>query len=143
MQFAAKATNLIVRSKILFLGAFAPLLVVAAVPMFFPADVPSVEAHSTLNCYDSAGNYEPCVTRAYQPSWTRTALYQQAIWSTNAVDQPANLTKSAPAARRSSTSRKRPATCARRLIPCVFSALRRRLTHIASMVQTQPAREHL
>ena len=61
MQFAAKATNLILRSKILFLGAFAPLLVVAAVSMFFRADVPSVEAHSTLNCYDSAGNHEPCV----------------------------------------------------------------------------------
>ena len=49
-----------------------------------------------MNCYDSAGNYEPCgasastsqlndrTTVIYQPSWTATALYQQAIWPTNA-----------------------------------------------------------
>jgi hypothetical protein len=92
-------------SKILFLGAFASSLVVVAVPILFRADMQSVTANRTLNCYDSAGNYEPCVTRAsaspsqfngrttgaHQPaSWTTTALYQQAIWPTNAVDQSAN-----------------------------------------------------
>jgi len=157
MTFAANARYLVPRSKILFLGAFAPLLVVAATSIFFRADVPSVKAYGTLNCYDSAGNYKPCVTRVsastsqlndrttgvYQPSWATTALFQQAIWPTNAVDQPENLMKSAPAARRSSTSGKRPATCARRLIPCFLSALRRRLTHIASVGQTRPVREHL
>lgn len=157
MTFAANARYLVPRSKILFLGAFAPLLVVAAASIFFRADVPSVKAYGTLNCYDGAGNYKPCVTRVsastsqlndrttgvYQPSWATTALFQQAIWPTNAVDQPENLVKSAPAARRSSTSGKRPATCARRLIPCFLSALRRRLTHIASMGQTRPVREHL
>jgi hypothetical protein len=157
MKFAANATNLVPRSKILFLGAFAPLLVVAAASIFFRADVTSVEAYGTLNCYDSAGNYTACVTRVsastsqlndrttavYQPSWATTALFQQAIWPTNVVDQPANLTKSAPVARRSSTSGKRPATCARRLIPCFLSALRRRLTHIASVGPTRPVGEHL
>jgi hypothetical protein len=155
MHFAANSADLVPRRKILVLGAFAPLLVVAAVSVFFRADVPSVEAYSTLNCYDSAGNYEPCgasastsqvndrTTVIYHPSWTATALYQQAIWPTNAVDQPENLTKSAPAARRGSTLRKRSATCARRLIPCLFSALRRRLTHIASVGQTRLARERL
>ena len=158
-------------SKILFLGAFASLLVVVAVPILFRADMQSVAANRTLNCYDSAGNYEPCVTRAnaspsqfigrttgaHQPaSWTTTALYQQAIWRTNAVDQPANWnavdqpanrTTSAPPARRSSTPGKRLATCGRRLMPCLFSALRRGLTHVASIAatvgQARSAREHL
>ncbi len=60
IPLAANATN----SVPLFLGAFAPLLVVVAVPILFRADMPSVAANSTLNCYDSAGNYEPCVPRA-------------------------------------------------------------------------------
>ena len=101
IPLAANATN----SVPLFLGAFAPLLVVEAVPILFRADMPSVAANSTLNCYDSAGNYEPCVplvsaspsqlngrtTGADQPaSWTTSALYQQAIWPTTTVDQPAD-----------------------------------------------------
>ena len=173
ITLAAKTRNSIPHGKILLLGAFAPLLVGIAVPILFRADVPSVTANSTLNCYDSDGNYEPCVTRAgaspsrfngrttgthQTPSWTTTALYQQAIWSTttvdqpaswttSAVDQPANRTTSAPTARRSSTLGKRPAICGRRLIPCFFSALRRGLTHMASVAatvgQTRPAREHL
>lgn len=160
-------------SKILFLGAFASLLAVVAVPILFRADMQSAAANRALNCYDSAGNHEPCVTRAntspsqfsgrttgaHQPAgWTTTALYQQAIWPTNAVDQsvnwtisavdqPANRTTSAPPARRSSTPGRRSATCGRHLIPCFFSALRRGVTHIASVAatvgQARPAREHL
>jgi hypothetical protein len=167
ITLAAKMRN--PHGKILLLGAF--LLVGIAVPILFRADVPSVTANGTLNCYGSDGNYEPCVTRAgaspsrlngrttgthQPPSWTTTALYQQAIWSTttfdpaswttSAVEQLANSTTSPPAARRGSTRGKRPA-CGRRLIPCFFSALRRGLTHIASVVATvaraRPAREHL
>ena len=170
IPLAATATNSVPHSKNLFLGALAPLIVVVAVSILFRAGMP---ANSTLNCYDSAGNYEPCVTRASaspsqfngrgsgvdQPaSWTTTALYQQtiwrtttidqqAIWPTTTVDQPANLTTSAPAARRSSTPGKRSAICGRRLIPCFFSALRRGLTHIASVAatvgQVRPTRERL
>ena len=172
IPLVAKAINLIPYGKILFLAAFAPLLASIAVPILFRANLPSVTVNSTLNCYDSDGNYEPCVTRTgaspsqfngrttgtdQTPSWTTTALYQQAIWSTTTVDQPASWTTSAvdqpensttspPAARRSSTPGKRPA-CGRRLIPCFFSALRRGLTHIASVAatvgQARPAREHL
>ena len=159
--------------KIPFLGAFAPLLVVIVVLILFRADMLLVAANSKLNCYDSAGNYESCVTQASASpsrsngrtagahqlaSWTATALYQQAIWTatavdqpanwtTNAVDQPADRTTSAPAARRSSTMEKHSAICRRRLIPCFFSALRRGFTHIAAVAATvghaHSAREHL
>lgn len=158
IPLAAKARNLILYGKILFLAAFALLLSGIALPILFRANLPSATVNSTLNCYDSDGNYEPCVARTgaspsqfngrttgthQTPSWTTTALYQQAIWSTTTVDQPASWTTSAvdqpensttspPAARRSSTPGKRPA-CGRRLIPCFFSALRRGLTHIASV----------
>ena len=158
--------------KIPFLGAFATLLVVVAAPILFRANMPSVAANSTLKCYDSAGNYEPCTTRAsasrlefngrttgahQPPSWTTTALYQQTIWPTTvldksaiwpatAVDEPVDWTTSA-AAQRSSTPRKRPAfvTCRQRLVPCFFSALRRGLTQIASVAvgQVRRARERL
>ncbi len=156
---AANAANSVPHSKIVRLGPFAALFVFVAVPI----DMPSVAANSTLKCYDSLGNYEPCVTQAgaapsrsngrtagaHQPaSWTAAAPYQQASWATTAV-QPANWTTSAPPARRISTPLKRPALarCRRRLIPCLFSTLRRGLTHIASAVavggQARPAREHL
>jgi len=61
ISLAVHATNSISHSKILFLGAFAILLALAAVPISFRVDRPPVKANSTLNCYDSAGNYEPCV----------------------------------------------------------------------------------
>jgi hypothetical protein len=173
IAFAADATNSIANRKLLFLGALAPLVV--AIPILFRADVPSVAAKGTLSCYDSAGNYEPCVaeasaapsqfdgrtTEVHQPaSWTRTALFQQAIWSTTAlyqqgnwpttvVDQPVSSIASAPVARRGSTSGKSlaSAVCRRRFIPCFFSALRRKLTHLASVAagagQARPAKEHL
>ena len=154
------------------IGAFATLLAVLAVPALYPADMRSVAANSTLKCYDSAGNYEPCATEGYAsrsqlngrtigayqpPSWTTIALYQQAvlptmavdqtaIWPTTAIDEPANWTTGATL-RRSGALGKRPAsaTCGRRLVPCLFSALRRGLTHIASVAvgQVRPAREHL
>src|SRR5436190_24148541 len=159
--------------KILFLAVFAPLLAVIAALILFRADMLSAQGNSTLNCYDSAGNYESCATRASASpspfngqttrahqlaSWTATALYQQATWTTtavdqpanwttNAVDQPADRTTSAPVARRSITSGKHAANCRRRLMPCFFSALRRGFTHIASVAatvgQARPAREHL
>jgi hypothetical protein len=169
IQFAANAANWAPRTKILLLGAFAALSVIVAVPILFQADMPPAAADSTLKCYDSAGNYAPCLTRASAapsrsngrttwtirpPTWattalyTTTALYQESSWTTPAVDQPAN-SPSAPEARRSSKPGKRLAlaACGRRLIPCVFSTLRRGLTHIASvaaiMGRARPAREHL
>ena len=159
-------------SKIPFLAAFATFLVVVVASLLFRATVPSLTADSTLKCYDSAGNHEPCATRAttsqtqfndrasgihQPPSWTATALYQQTIWPTaaldrsaiwpaTAVDEPADSTDSA-AAYRSSTPVKRPASvsCRRRLVPCFFFALRRGLTQIASVAagQVRHARERL
>jgi len=149
MLIAVNSTNSISHSKIRFLGASALLVAVAAVPISFRADRPSVKANSTLNCYDSAGNYEPCAmpasvsppqfnegtTEAHRPArWTTTALYQQAIWSTTVVDQPAiwttstvdhpaNSTTSTSAARRSRTAGKHPAICGRRP-PCCGGGLR-------------------
>jgi hypothetical protein len=172
ITLAASATNLVPHRKIVFLGSIAPLLAVAALPILFGIDTPSVEASSTLNCYDRAGNYEPCIARANtSPSnqfgsrtiephqsvtWTTTALYQQAIWPTNsgnkpenwttaAADPTANLTTSGITAQRSSAPGKRPSICGRHLIPCFFSALRRQLTHIASVAagQVRLARERL
>jgi len=64
ITLAAKAANSIPHRKILFLGAFAPLLVGIAGPILFRANMPSLTANGTLNCYDSDGNYEPCITRA-------------------------------------------------------------------------------
>jgi hypothetical protein len=155
--------------KILFLAVFG----VAAVSILFRADVLSVTANSTLNCYDSAGNYESCATGTsaspsrfngrtsgpLQPaSWTATALYQQATWTRMASDQAANWTTdvvdqasdratSAPVTRRSLTLGRHPANCRRHLIPCFVTNLRRGFTRIASAAATlghaRPAREHL
>src|SRR5271169_4922835 len=147
--FAANATNSVPHRKILLLAVFATLLVVVTVPILSRTDTLPVVANSTLKCYDSTGNYEPCVTPAsaspsrfngrttgthQPPNWAATALYLQAGWATAAVDQPPNWTTSAPAARQSSTSGKRRALaiCGGRLVPCLFSAVRRGLTHIAS-----------
>jgi hypothetical protein len=163
IQFATNAANWIPRSGIPLLGAFAALPVIVAIPILFQTDTPPVAADSTLKCYDSAGNYQPCLTQASAapsrfsgqttwtlrpPTWTTAALYQESSWATTAIDQPANST-SAPVARRSGKPGKRLAlaACGRRLVPCVFSTLRRGLTHIASvaasMVRARPAREHL
>jgi len=208
---AAKATKSAPHRKIVCLGAFGALLVIAAVPILSPGDMPVEAANGTLKCLDKFGNYEPCVTQAsaspasaspapldgrttaaqqpasrtatapYQPanwtapapsqsarwtapapsqpaSWTATVPYQptnwaatapsqQANWTTVAVDQPANAATTAPAAPRSAASAKRlaAAACRRRLIPCLFSSLRKKLTHIASAValagQPRPAKE--
>jgi hypothetical protein len=168
IPFAANAANWIPRSKILFLGALPAVLAVVAAPMLFGSPF---AANSTLKCYDSAKNNEPCLmrrasvsperfngqtTETHQPpSWTTSALYQPEVWVTSAVEQPASWTTSAPVARRSSTPEKvttpekgrAPATCGRRLIPCFFSALGRGLTHIASAAANagrgRPVREHL
>lgn len=72
MSFATNATNSDPHSKfrllgtfaaLLFLGAFAALLAVIAVPMLSRADMPPVPANRTLKCYDSAGRYQPCAMR--------------------------------------------------------------------------------
>jgi hypothetical protein len=162
--FAAKAANSVRHRKIVLLGALAALLMAAAVPILSFADLPSGAANSTLKCYDTAGNYESCATRANAsasqpdgriaaphrlPGWITTALYQEATSAAGAVEQPANGTTSAPAERRTSAPRKHiaAAACSRRVIPCFFSALRRGVTHIASaaanLSQPRPAREHL
>jgi hypothetical protein len=172
IPFAPNARNPVPNSKILLLGTFAALLVLVAVPIFFRVDIPQATASSTLKCYDSAGNHEPCLMRAsasppgfdgrttdhphqppswittalYQPaSWTTTALYQPASWATTALHQPASWTTTAPAAGRSSTPGRRAgfAVCRQRFIPCFFSALRRRLTQIASVGRARPDRERL
>ena len=171
IPLAPNATDSVPNSKILFLGTFAVLLVLVAVPIFLRVDIPQATASSTLKCYDSAGNHEPCLMRALvaparfddrttdphqPPSWTTTALYQPASWTTAALDQPASWTAPAlhqpaswttpaPAAGRSSTQGRRAgfAICRQRLIPCFFSALRRRLTHIAAVVRARPDRERL
>jgi hypothetical protein len=172
ISFACNAKNSVPNSKILLLGTFAALLVLVAVPIFFRVAIPQVTASSTLKCYDSAGNHEPCLMRAsaapsrfdgrttdhprqppswitaalYQPaSWTTAALYQPASWATTALHQPASGTTTAPAAGRSSTPGRRAgfAICRQRFIPCFFSALRRRLIHIASVARARPDRERL
>jgi len=166
------ARNSVPNSKILLLGTFAALVVLVAVPIFFPVDIPQATASSTLKCYDSAGNHEPCLMRAsasppgfdgrttdrphqppswittalYQPaSWTTAALYQPANWATTALHQPASGTTTAPAVGRNSTPGRRAgyAICRQRFIPCFLSALRRRLTHIASLARARPDRERL
>jgi hypothetical protein len=149
IPFAVKATSSVPQTKILLLGAFAALLGVVAVPILFRIDRPPAAAGSTLKCYDSDGKYEPCLARAsvspppfdgrtaeahQPPSWTTIALYQQANWPMTEFDEPAGWTTSAPMAQRGSTPGKRPASavCRQRLIPCLFSALGRGLTHIAT-----------
>lgn len=161
VPLAANATNWIPQSKILLLGTLSAFLMVVAIPILFGSPF---AANSPLKCYDSAKNYEPCSMRATAsappsdggtiephrpPSWTTSALYQQEVWVTSAVEQPASWTTSAPVARRTNTPEKgrASATCGRRLIPCFFSALGRRLTHIASAAanlgRARPARERL
>jgi len=157
--FAAKI-NSVPHRKILF-GALAALLAVVAVPLLFRGDMQQAAASSTLKCYDSAGEYEPCETRAgasasrvnsrtiaahLSAGWITTALYRPESWKTAALEQPENSAANAPAARRSGTSRKHLASaCGRRLLPCFFSALRRGVTHFASAAaaQARPVREHL
>jgi hypothetical protein len=161
ISFAPNARNSVPNSKILLLGTFAALLVLVAVPIFFRVDIPQATASSTLKCYDSAGNHEPCLMHAsasqprfddrttdhphQPPSWITTALYQPASWATTALHQPASGTATVPAAGRSNTPGRRAgfAVCRQRLIPCFFSALRRRLTHIASLGRARPDRERL
>jgi hypothetical protein len=164
---AANAANSVRYRKALLWGAFAGLAAVAAVPIFIRADMPSVGANATLRCYDRAGNYQPCPARAsasllrfdgppagtYQPaSWATAALHQRENSPTIAValsqresappiavEQPASAKTNAPAAKRSITPRRHTAsaTCGRHLIPCVFSALRRGVTHLASIAATE------
>lgn len=159
---AAPATHSALQIKILPLGAFAALLTVAATLILL---IPSGPGNSTLKCYDSAGNYEPCGTQASAspvrsesrtaavhraPSWIGTALYNLSSEKPNweaASEQPVNSAINAPAARR--TTRKHLASvCGRRLMPCLFSAVRRGITHLASAAGTMgqaraAAREHL
>ena len=164
IRFAAAAAHSVCHRKILVPAAFAAMLATAGLPLLFHADRPSVAANSTLKCYDSAGNNEPCVarasasaaassgrtTQAYRsPSWITTALYQESSWAAPApaVEQPANGTASAPAARRSTRLRRPAFACRGHVIPCFFSALRKGVTHLASVAanaaQARPAREHL
>src|SRR5437588_3306666 len=141
ISFAPNARNSVPNSKILLLGTFAALLVLVAVPIFFRVDIPQATASSTLKCYDSAGNHEPCLMHAsasqprfddrttdhphqppswittalYQPaSWTTTALYQPASSATTALHQPASGTATVPAAGRSNTPGRRAGFAVRR-----------------------------
>jgi hypothetical protein len=164
IRFAVQAINSVRLSKILLLAALVALLLVAAVPLLFRVGAQPVAASSTLKCYDNAGNAEPCLaqakasaprsagrtTEAHQPaSWATIALYRQESWVTSALAQPASWTVSEPpVARRSTTSARRPASsvCRHRFIACFFSALRRGVTHMASVAATvgraRPATEY-
>lgn len=184
IRFAANAINCFRHDKILLFGAFAALLAVVAVPTFLlQVDIRPVAASSTLKCYDSAGNDEPCgvqasasapqsngqTSEAHRPAIRTTiGLYQQESWVISALAQPASWTTSAPATnepaasepatnepatnepatRRSSASARRQASaaCGRHVIPCVFSALRRGVTHLAYVAanasRARPAREY-
>lgn len=151
VPFVANAAKSVCCGKLLLLGAFSALLVVLAIPILIRADMPSAGANGTLKCYDSAGNYQPCGARAsaatlsplngrtaaaHQPVSSATTVFdQQEGWATTVVDQPADWKTNAPATRPSSASRKRPAlaACGRRLIACFFAALRRKVTHLASV----------
>jgi hypothetical protein len=160
----ANATNPAPRRRILFLGAFAALLVAAAfvgVVAFPIVSRTDASPNSTLKCYDNEGKYQPCLAAASAPpspsasrltgrttaelaSWTTTALYQAALYQgddhlVNWVDDPpVNSTTNIPTAQRSTTSGKHSASarCARHLLPCFFSAVRRGLTHMASVAGT-------
>lgn len=164
---AAPGTHSALQSKVLPLGAFAALLTAAAILILL---IPSGPGNSTLQCYDGAGNYEPCGTQASAsparsesqtaavhraPSWIATALYKPSAekpsaekpnWEAAGTEQLVNSAISAPTARR--TTRKHLASaCGRRLMPCFFSAVRRGITHLASAAgaigQARPPREHL
>jgi hypothetical protein len=154
IAFAADAANSVQSTAVLLFAAFATLLAVAAIPILIRADMPSVGVNSILKCYDRAGNYEPCPVRASasqsrfngarvgtdQPaSWAATALYLQESRAIIAADQPANGKTSAPSARRSTAPQKRTASaiCGRHLIPCIFSAFRKGVTHLASVAATE------
>jgi hypothetical protein len=152
--------NLFLGASAAFLVA-AALIVVGAFPILSRTDEPPVPANSTLKCYDNEGKDQPCLTPASaspspSPSkfagrsteeparWTTTALYQAARYQgedhlVNWVDEPpANLTTTAPMARHSATPVKHSASshCARHLLPCFFSAVKRGLTHMASVAGT-------
>jgi hypothetical protein len=159
-RVAANAAHSVPDRKILIPAAFAAMLAAAAFPLLVRADRPSVAANSTLKCYDSAGNSEPCVMRAsasapassgrttqphQPPGWITTALYQEPSWAAPAVDQAANGTTNAPAQRHSTRLRRPAFACRGHVIPCFFSALRKGVTHLASVAaaQARPAREHL
>jgi len=92
---AANASHPVTRSKIVPVGVFAALFVVAAfavvaaLPINPEANVSPEQANSTLKCYDSDGRNHPCLAHASAsesgsahrtagrlPSWTMTALYQ-------------------------------------------------------------------
>jgi hypothetical protein len=163
--FSARARKSSLDRKLLRWGAFAGLLVVAAVPIFFQADAPSVAANDTVKCHDRFGNDEPCVTQGSaaatrstarttgtsQPAaWIATAPYQPTTWTTTALDPPAGWTTSPPAAQPNATPHKRAALgkCRRGLVSCFFSSVRKGVAHIATAVaaagQPRPAtKDHL
>ena len=164
IPLAADAAGPVPHSNTRRLAGFAALFLFVAVPI----DMPSVAENSTLKCYDGFGHPEPCVTETsaapsrptvriaaafQQANWTATAPaqpsqpaqpLQQASLVTSAADQPASSTTSAPAVQR---KRSAAAACRRNLLPCLFSNLRKKITHIASAVvaagQARPPREHL
>jgi hypothetical protein len=144
--FDAGATNSVFHNIALPVGAFATLLAVVAVPILCRADIPSAAASGVLKCYDSAGNYEPCLTRTSARRIGvdgRAAEAQQpASWITTALAQPENWTASAPTAWPKSAPRKRPvlAICGRRSITCLFSAFRKTVTRMVSFAASHAAR---
>ena len=83
-----------------------------------------------------------------QPTRVTVAPDQQASATPPAIVQPANWTTSAPVARPGSVPAKRRAAarCRRHSLTCFFTALRRGVTHFASVAATMgrpPGREHL
>ena len=75
-------------------------------------------------------------TALYKPtSWTATTATQQTSWTTAAAEPPADSAATAPTDPRATTPPKRAtASCRRRAVACFFTALKKKLTHIATAV---------
>jgi hypothetical protein len=110
------------------------------------SSTPTAPYQQASDPYQQASETAPAPYQ--QPTPVTAAPDQQTGSTPAAVVQPANWTTGAPAARRSiSLAKRRPsARCRRHSLTCFFSALRRGVTHMASVAANMgrpPGGEHL